>query len=158
MTEENTQSNEEQIESYRDMSWQKLRALMATEGQEWQGQEHAIEFLERLDAGDTAGADDEDATAEAAATDEAEADSETPADTEATAGPAEDSQVEDESDEVVTADELVSEPKDNKLRLDRDEYYSTIRGFSNAKFFQNGHYFDAQGRHVKQHKSTHKGD
>lgn len=117
MTEDTQDVAEEEI-PYEEMSWQKLKALMTAEGQEWVDQAHAIAYLNSLDE----------------EPDEAEEEPESvPAD----------------EDEAVV-EEAVAEPEvvSGGPVLNFDEPYGQVCGISNAKYLQNGQYFDGLGNHI----------
>jgi len=148
-------TEENGVTNYHEMSWQKLRALMAAENQEWQGAEHAAEYLIALDESDVA-----KDTADEEQPDEVEsAGSESPdaAENEDQGALAEDSEEEskpgptaaEEEEQIVTGDDLVSEPV-----FDPDEPYGEVYGSQNCRYFQGGHYFNSQRKLVDEKKAN----
>ncbi|MES0327085.1 MAG: hypothetical protein ABUK13_02730 [Gammaproteobacteria bacterium] len=170
MTEENSQEQEiaEDVVAYSDMSWQKLKALMTAEGQEWVNAEHAIEYLTKLDeADDSESSNDADTTEEGSSqeTDESpepsaeeDLDPESAApdgadeSTDAVTDLATDSEVDDsddsDEDEVINDESLVTDPEDNTPRFDPDAKHGVISGQCNARYWQNGCHFDSQGQYI----------
>ena len=163
MNAENTkeQENTEEVVAYEDMSWQKLKALMTAEGQEWVNAEHAIEYLNKLDeADDSVGsdeADEEDSSQETDAgtdSDPEKSAEEDPAPDEPT-----DTSADDDADitdtantdadaDVVGNDDLVDSPVDDAPCFNPDDKHGVISGQCNARYWQGGCHFDSQGQYI----------
>lgn len=161
MNTDNTQEQEspEDIVAYKDMSWQKLKALMTAEGQDWVNAEHAIEYLNKLDEAD--GSERSDATAEAEEDSSQETDADTDSDPEKSAeeDPAPDGTDESTDDtadsdagitdaDVVGDDDLVDSPVDDAPCFNPDDKHGVISGQCNARYWQGGCHFDSQGQYI----------
>lgn len=156
--------------AYEDMSWQKLKALMTAESQEWVNAEHAIAYLNALDKADDENSGDADPEAEteqttgdAETTDETDSDAEadpeaenkesgevagTDGTDESTDDVGDDSDP-DLDDDIIEGDDLISEPADEtEPCFDPDAPYGEVCGSSKARYWQNGMHFDGQGKYV----------
>ena len=104
--------------AYADMPWQKLKALMTAENQEWVNAEHAIEYLTALDNADADESTESEKAEPSQESGEESLDSENNPDPEGSQeqeGNLNESEPEDESDRV-DQDELVPEPEDDSVR------------------------------------------
>jgi len=146
---ENTKVTTEDGVAYADMPWQKLKALMTAENQEWVNAEHAIEYLNAQDAADDIDESSEDA-AEAAPEEAGTETAETENDQDPEADPEEEDPGagEESTDEVVGADDLVSEPEDDIPVFDPKGSKGEIFGSSKVRYHQGGHYFNGKGEYV----------
>lgn len=172
MTEENSQEQEsaEDVVAYEDMSWQKLKALMTAEGQEWVNAEHAIEYLNKLDEADDSESSDDTDEAEKGSSQETDAstdsdpeksaeeedpvpdgtDESTDAAVNADAGASYDNaDIADTTDaDVVGNDDLVDSPEDEIPCFDPDDKHGVISGQCNARYWQNGCHYDNHGQYI----------
>lgn len=154
----NTENSQEQKPddgpvAYKDMSWQKLKALMTAEGQEWVNAEHAIEYLNKLDeADDSQDSDEADESSDSeksAEEDPAPDGADEPTDTDAD----EDADITDTVDtdadaDVVGNDDLVDSPVDDAPCFNPDDKHGVISGQCNARYWQDGCHFDSQGQYI----------
>ena len=158
MTEENSQEQapDDGPIAYEDMSWQKLKALMTAEGQDWVNAEHAIEYLNKLDESDDSESSDDIAEAEEDSSQEVDAGTDSDPEKNAEEDPAPDGTdestdagVTDDADsDVIGNDDLVDSPVDDVPCFNPDDKHGVISGQCNARYWQDGCHFDSQGQYI----------